>query len=47
MHFFLKICHLFLEIYVRSLEYPYVFSDPNIHFLSEVRSYSKNFPTLF
>jgi hypothetical protein len=27
------------RFYVRSLEYSYVFSDPNINFRSEVRSY--------
>jgi hypothetical protein len=32
IHFFLEICHFFSRFYVRSLEYSYVFSDPNIHF---------------
>ena len=35
------------RFYVRSLEYSYVFADPNIHFRSEVRSYPKNVPTVF
>jgi hypothetical protein len=40
IHFFLEIRHIF-RFYVRSLEYSYVFSDPNIHFRTEVRSYPK------
>ncbi len=32
---------------MRSLEYSCVFSDPNINFGTEVRSYPKNVPTVF
>ncbi len=32
---------------MRSLEYSYVFSEPNIHFRTEVPSYPKNVPTVF
>ncbi len=46
IHFFLEICHFFSRFYVRSLEYSYVFSDPNIHFGTEVRSYPKTVPTV-
>jgi hypothetical protein len=34
------------RVCVLSLVYSYVFSDPNIHFWTEVRSYPKNVPTV-
>jgi hypothetical protein len=45
--FFSRFVTFLSRFYVRSLEYSYVFSDPNIHFRSEVRSYLKNVPTVF
>ncbi len=45
--FFSRFVTFFSIFYVRSLEYFYVFSDPNIHFWTEVRSYPKNVPTSF
>jgi hypothetical protein len=47
IHFFSRFVTFFSRFYVRSLEYSYVFCDPNIHFRSEVRSYPKNDPTVF
>jgi hypothetical protein len=43
IRFFLEIFHFFSRFYVPSLEYSFVFADPNIDFRSEVRSY----PTAF
>ncbi len=37
----------FSRFYVRSLEYSYVFSDPNIRFRTEVRSHYKTVLTVF
>ncbi len=45
--FFSRFVTFFSRFYVRSLEYSYVFSDPNMHFGSEVLSYPKNVPTVF
>jgi hypothetical protein len=45
--FFSRFATFFSRFYVRSLKYSYVFSDPNIHFRTEVRSYPKNVPTFF
>jgi hypothetical protein len=49
IHFFLEICHFFSRFNVLSLEYSAVFSDPNIHFRTEVtvRSYPKIVPTAY
>jgi hypothetical protein len=45
--FFSRFATFFSRFYLRSLEYSYVFSDPNIHFRTEVCSYPKNVPTVF
>jgi hypothetical protein len=45
--FLFEICHLFLEILRMFTGIFLRFSDPNIHFRSEVRSYPKNVPTVF
>jgi hypothetical protein len=45
--FFSRFVKFFSRFYVRSLEYSYVFSDPNILIRTEVRSFPKNVPTIF
>ncbi len=45
--FFSRFVTFFSRFYVRSLEYSYVFSDPNIDFRSEVRSYPKKSSYVF
>ncbi len=47
MHFSLEISYFFSRFCVRSLEYSYMFSDPNIHFWTEVCSYPNKVPTFF
>jgi hypothetical protein len=44
--FFSRFATFSSRFYVRSLEYSYLLSDPNIHFRTEVRSYPKNVPTI-
>jgi hypothetical protein len=47
IHFFSRGVTFFSRFYVRSLEYYCVFSDPNIHFRTEVCSYPKIVSTVF
>ncbi len=49
IHFFSRFTTIFSRFCIRSLtrKYFYVFSDPNINFRTEVRSYPKTVPTFF
>jgi hypothetical protein len=47
IHFFSGFVTFFSRFYVRSLEYSYVFSDPNVYFRTSVRSEVRSYPKTF